>query len=247
MFQNRSPSAPCFTKTTLFYHYPPLPPNIDNNQSVGGSAEPQQMSVRVEILSLGDISSWHVTLTLPFESWDGWSALSPLPQTGDIVCRDRIQREGRVYSSFFLSCSPHDSAKLTHALDGVGEKQDLERNFSSFFSSLFLSLVQSAASLPTATFCFKLNLNSFLSSPNSQLSWWQKRKVKLSPSLILKCRMWWRKCLPLKIIHKKTDLFSIITLNDIGLRTFLGMRQFWRKRSRIDLRSLKVPEQRLDQ
>lgn len=186
---------------------------------------------RVEKLSLGDISSWHITLTFPFESWDGWLSLSPPPQTGDIVCRDRIQREGRVYSPSLLFCSPHDSAQVTRALDGVGGKQDLEGNFSSFFSSLLVSC--SLQQYGTATFCFKLNFFSFFSQPTISLV--KKRKVKLSPSSMLKCRMWWRKCLLTKIIYKKIEIPIIITINDTGLRTLLAMRQFWRKKSHIVL------------
>lgn len=40
---------------------------------------------KVEMLSLGDISSWHITLTFPFKSWDGWLAASVVtahPATG---------------------------------------------------------------------------------------------------------------------------------------------------------------------
>lgn len=186
---------------------------------------------RVEILSLGDISSQDITLTFPFESWDGWSALSPPPQTGDIVCRDRIHREDRVYSPSLLFFSPHDSAQVTRALDRVGGKKGPRRKlfilfqqFISVFSLVSCSLQHCGA----ATLYFKLNF-PFFSQPTIILVKKKRRKTRLLPSLMLKCRMWWWKCLPSKIVHKKIEIFIIITMNDIGLRTFLTMRQFWRE------------------
>lgn len=164
-----------YNETTLCDHYPPLSVQqvkIITSQFMVVPSPSKCLWRGVEILSLGDISSRHITLTFPFESWDGWSALSPPPLHRGYCMQGQDSQGGPCLLAIpFVLFSSRQRPSHPCPWSGRGEKKGLRgklfilfQHFISVFSLVCCSLQHCSA----ATFYFELNF-SFFSQPTTIL------------------------------------------------------------------------------